>query len=284
MPEAKVDDAFFDVLRIFSVAAQECGISWLVVGATARIMLLEKVYGWPRGLGTQDTDFAVQVDSWEHYQFLCKRLGCESSTDSSRQFSKRFRTRQGMLFDLLPYGGVEEGNKQIFWPPDRDYLMTVRGFSGAAMDAVVVRINNALNVPVASPAGLCALKLFAWEERHAQETGRDAKDIAYLFGNIEKLIPPEQLFAQHESVLEAMDYDPQLSALGVFGSRVASLLESQETEFLQGFLSDHVKESADSLLIRELNKYLPSHELERVAVMIVAFVHGLNSVKRETLK
>ena len=49
-------------------------------------------------------------------------------------------------------------------------------------------VNQKLTIPVVSPSGLCALKFFAWEERHIQHPGRDAKDIAYLFKNIEHYI------------------------------------------------------------------------------------------------
>lgn len=65
--KAEVDSALFKVLAVFSNAAGQLGVPWLVIGATARVMLFEKVYGLPAGLATQDIDFAVQVGDWDHY-------------------------------------------------------------------------------------------------------------------------------------------------------------------------------------------------------------------------
>lgn len=72
--EVKVDDALFEVLETFSNAADKINAPWLMIGATARIILLEKIYGWPPGLGTQDVDFAVQIGDWNHYGQLCELL------------------------------------------------------------------------------------------------------------------------------------------------------------------------------------------------------------------
>jgi predicted nucleotidyltransferase len=127
----EVDDAFFEVLSVFSQAAEAVNAPWLVVGATARIMLLEKVYGLPQGLATRDIDFGVQVGSWDHYRELCEAITAKDVLETERTPTKRFRSKQAMVFDLVPYGGVENDQKQVHWPPHQDEVMTVRGFSGA---------------------------------------------------------------------------------------------------------------------------------------------------------
>lgn len=276
--EARVDADFLEVLRLFSVAARETDVPWLVVGATARILLLENVYGWPAGLGTQDVDFAVLVGDWNHYEALCAQLFEQPGVEANKRPAKRFRTKRGFLFDLLPYGGVEENDKQVFWPPDRDYLMTVRGFAGAARDAVNIRVNGELDVSVASPAGLCALKLFAWEERHAQEIGRDAKDIAYLFRNIERWLPAESLFEDRLVELEDAEYDARLAALDILGQQVSFLLENGERVFLKELMENEVEQHTDGQLLRDLQRYLAPDEPSRIADMLTAFLRGL---KRE---
>lgn len=275
MLDAGVGADFFDGLRLFADAANADGVPWLVVGATARILLLEKVYGWPAGLGTQDTDFAVQVGDWSHYKSLCERLARHPEIETNGSLPKRFRTKREFQFDLLPYGGIEENEKQVFWPPDRDFLMTVRGFAGAAQNAVHVRVNGELIVPVVSPAGLCALKLFAWQERGAQEVGRDAKDVAYLFRHIERLLPAEYLFEMHIGELEDADYDADLAALDVFGQQVAFLLENEERIFMGTFLSAELAQETDTTLVRDLRKYLPANKPERIVDMLRAFLRGM---------
>jgi predicted nucleotidyltransferase len=154
----EVDEALFEVLSAFSAAAAEVKAPWLVIGATARIMLLEQIYAWPQGIGTQDIDFAVQVGDWEHYKLLCEYITKADVYAAERKPAKRFRSKEDTVFDLVPYGGVENEAKQVFWPPDNDDVMTVRGFESAAKDAVSVIVNQKLKIRVVSPRGLCALK------------------------------------------------------------------------------------------------------------------------------
>jgi len=144
--DVQIDDDFYDLLSLFSKIAALEAVPWLMVGATARVLLLEKIYGWPKGIATEDTDLAVQVKSWEHYESLCNRLSEQESLKPLQHPTKRFTTTGNLIFDLLPYGGVETGIKQVFWPPHNEQLMTVRGFERAHDDAIQVTINNKLDI------------------------------------------------------------------------------------------------------------------------------------------
>lgn len=112
--KVQVDDAFCEMLLSFSIVAEDENVPWLLVGATARVLLLEKIYGWTRGIATADTDFAVQVASWEHYETLCDRLIQKGNFKPLQRPTKRFVTHHDLLFDLLPYGGVETDFKQVY--------------------------------------------------------------------------------------------------------------------------------------------------------------------------
>lgn len=274
---ARIDENLYQLLSAFSEAASTENVPWMLVGATGRILLLEKVYGWPKGVATEDTDLAVQVDSWEHYEVLCKRLADLGVFRPMQKPAKRFASQYDLLFDLLPYGGVETGIKQVYWPPNNDDLMTVRGFGCAHRDAIIVNVNDTLDVPVASPRGLCALKLFAWEERSRQHPGRDAKDLAYLFQNIERLYPLEALHADFNEALEAADYDPELAGLYQLGAEVKALLEEDETEFLAEFLAKELAQEDDSVLVRDMYRYYSAADIERVIKILKSFYQPLHS-------
>jgi predicted nucleotidyltransferase len=251
----EVDDAFFDVLSIFSEAAKTIHADWLVVGATARIMLLEKLYGLPQGRATQDIDFGVQVGDWEQYRALCELLTKQGVVAAQRNPTKRFRTKQDRVFDLVPYGGVEDKQGRVFWPPEHDDVMTVRGFDSAAHDAIAVTVNKALTVPVASPRGLCALKLFAWQERHTQHPGRDAQDIAYIIRHIEALYPADKLFNEHITAVEQADYVIQHAGMFQLGIETAAILTSEEQQFLATFIAAELAQEDDSVFCREIQRY-----------------------------
>jgi len=272
-----VDDALFEVLAAFSEAANAVEAPWLIIGATARIMLLEKIYGWPPGLATQDIDFAVQIGDWGHYQLLCDYITKNDIYEAERKPTKRFRSKEDMVFDLVPYGGVEDDKKQVFWPPHNDDVMTVRGFDSAANDAISVIVNGKFTVPVVSPRGLCALKFFAWEERHIQHPGRDAKDIAYLYKNIESLYPSKKLFDDHLHAVEVADYQIQSAGYFQLGCDVKELIPEDDHNFLVNLISCELEEKEGSALCRELHKYINLQSLEDTHEALNYFYQGLSS-------
>lgn len=272
---AKIDDALFDVLTVFSQAVEQLGVPWLVIGATARVMLLEKVYGLPAGLATQDIDFAVQVGDWNHYQELREIILSNDSIKTGRPAIHRFKLGRDMVFDLVPYGGVENNEKQISWPPDGDVVMPVRGFAGANEKAVYVKVNGKISVPVVSPQGLCALKLFAWKERHADHPGRDAKDIGYIINHIEALYPSDTLFAEYEKSVEAADYVIPLAGVFQMGRDIVPMLQDEEKRFLSTLLNDELVQQSDSGLCRELNKYSNMNSIEEILKALNFLNRGL---------
>lgn len=274
---AKVDDALFDVLTVFSQAAEQLGVPWLVIGATARVMLLEKVYGLPAGLATQDIDFAVQVGDWNHYQELRELILSNSSIEAGRPAIHRFKLDEGMVFDLVPYGGVENNEKQISWPPDGDVVMPVRGFAGANENAVHVKVNGKISVPVVSPQGLFALKLFAWKERHTDHPGRDAKDIGYIIRHLEAIYPADMLFSEYEKSVESADYVIPMAGLFQLGKDIATMLQHEETQFLSTLLKDELVQQDDSALCRELQKYSNMSSIDETLNALDFFNRGLCS-------
>jgi len=274
---AEIDEALFEVLTVFSQAAESVGTSWLLVGATARILLLENIYGLPQGRATQDVDFGVQVGDWAQYKALCDRLKEQGVYAAERKPEKRFRTKQDMVFDLVPYGGVEDGNGRVFWPPDNDDVMTVRGFGSAGQAAIEVVVNKQLTVPVISPCGLCELKLFAWEERHKQQPGKDAQDIAYIIRHIEALYPAEKLFNDYMPAVEVADYNIPLAGVFQLGKGIANMLKDEENKFLSTFVANELAQQDDSVLCRELHNYMNTSSIDETIEALVFLHKGLCS-------
>lgn len=268
---AKIDEALFEVLTIFSQAAASVEASWLLVGATARILLLENIYGLPRGRATRDVDFGVQVGDWEQYKALCEQLKAQGVNAAERKPEKRFITKQDMVFDLVPYGGVEDEKGRVYWPHDNDDVMTVRGFGSAAQAAIEVIVNKQLTVPVISPCGLCELKLFAWEERYRQQPGKDAQDIAYIFKYVEKLYPAEKLFNDYMSAVETADYNISLAGIFQLGKDTAAMLKDEERQFLSTLIKNELAQQDDSVLCRELQRY--TNESMVITIEKLQYIH-----------
>jgi predicted nucleotidyltransferase len=65
-----VDPVTLHILSVVNHVAAELELPYIVVGATARDLLLFPVFGLPVTRATADVDFAVAMDSWERFREL----------------------------------------------------------------------------------------------------------------------------------------------------------------------------------------------------------------------
>jgi predicted nucleotidyltransferase len=281
LPEvhAKVDEVTFALLEAVANAADAAEMPWLVTGASARVLLLESVYGMEQGRATEDIDFAVMVESWPHFDRLVEDICSNPQFARDPKQAQRIRYLQDFYLDLVPFGGVESEDAAIEWPPHGDVVMSVAGFREALADAIKVRVNEAIDVPVGSPAGLLMLKLLAWGERRLTQPNRDAADIAYFLRNGTALIMEAVLFEQHLEVVAEADYDIDLAASFVLGAHIGSLTSSNTRKRLASILDPLVLEGEDALLVRDVSVNMPAFDKMRVLGFLIQLRSGFEAAK-----
>ncbi len=69
-PDRLIDPLTRSVIREVKSAVTDLGLDVFLVGATARIILLENVFGLHTGRATRDVDFAFAVENWDQYQAI----------------------------------------------------------------------------------------------------------------------------------------------------------------------------------------------------------------------
>ncbi|MDQ1830966.1 hypothetical protein [Massilia scottii] len=69
-----IDDVTFAVIREIHHATAALGYRAMLVGATARIILIEHVCGLAAGRATKDIDFAFAIETWEQFEALRQHL------------------------------------------------------------------------------------------------------------------------------------------------------------------------------------------------------------------
>ena len=79
LPDRPLDPTLLHVLSVVSEEADSAGINYMLVGATARDLLLTHVFDGPAGRATYDADFAVAVANWREFERL--KSGIASRTD-----------------------------------------------------------------------------------------------------------------------------------------------------------------------------------------------------------
>lgn len=273
--EAQVDEAAYNLYAAVAKAAGELDIQWMVTGAAGRVLLLENVYGLPRGKVTEDVDFAVMVEGWDQYLAIVDRICSDKRFTRDKKQRQRICGPGDAYLDLIPFGGVETEEQIIHWPPDSDFTMNVQGFREACADSVSVTVNGTLIVPVVSPVGLVLLKLIAWQDRHQSHPGRDAGDIAYVLRHFSSIETEQRLFEQHYDIVEAAEFDIDLASACVLGRYVRTLASEETRQQLYMLLENELQTGTDSCLVSDIADWLPACGEERTLQVLEQFQAGL---------
>ena len=212
-------------------------IPLLIVGATARDIILVHGYNAAIERGTRDVDFGLEVPSWEHYQKMRDALiesGFTAHPKKTHQLSTTDSDGLSWEIDLIPFGGVSDAHGQITWPPEHAFQMSVLGFDEAYKHAWDVLLNKepALRVKVASPAGILLLKLIAWTERGREYQGKDAIDIYYVIKHYSKI--PDVFEALYErDYMELQDYDDMKASAMMLADEVAAIALDDSLNYIR---------------------------------------------------
>jgi predicted nucleotidyltransferase len=224
-------------------AAEGRGIPVFVVGAVARIILLENVHGLKAGRTTTDVDFAFALDDWAQFQQIKASLLENPGFNASEHVVHRLYFRapgveHSYKVDLIPFGGVETSPNTIAWPPDAAIMMNVAGFGDAFDAAVTVEVNPGIEIAVASLPGIATLKLFAWADRR-KESPKDALDLLALLRSYHEAGNENRIYEDAEALaaLEAVGYDPELAGAWLLGKDVAAMVSASTISGLGALLN-----------------------------------------------
>lgn len=224
-------------------AAEGRGIPVFVVGAVARIILLENVHGLKAGRTTTDVDFAFALDDWAQFQQIKASLLENPGFNASEHVAHRLYFRapgveHSYKVDLIPFGGVETSPNTIAWPPDAAIMMNVAGFGDAFDAAVTVEVSPGIEIAVASLPGIATLKLFAWADRR-KESPKDALDLLALLRSYHEAGNENRIYEDAEALaaLEAVGYDPELAGAWLLGKDVAAMVSASTISGLGALLN-----------------------------------------------
>lgn len=192
--------------------AQRC--RYVVVGATARDLLLHHVFGVPVNRATRDVDLAIAVENWEQFHSLRDAFLSTGQFTPDKTGHRIYFAKAGIPVDLIPFGGLAE-NEIIAWPPTHDTVMSVAGFEDALESSVHLQIAPNLAVPVVSLASLAILKIFAWQDRNT--TDKDALDLFRILSKYADASNEDRLYGSASSHLEKFGFELDLAGSALAG-------------------------------------------------------------------
>ncbi|NQV09902.1 MAG: nucleotidyl transferase AbiEii/AbiGii toxin family protein [Cyanobacteria bacterium] len=269
------------VIRAVQAGATQLGLEPLLVGATARDLLLVHVFGQRVRRATLDVDFAVALASWQQFEALKQVLiRGHGFQDEPRQKQRLIYgvegEGKGMTIDLVPFGGLQVDGNTVAWPPEMDVLMTVTGYTEEQQAAVSVELEPGHEVKVASLPGLAILKLFAWSDRGNRTLGKDAIDLLTLLrsyaeaGTFDRFTDPDQALEKYL----ALECNDERTGAWMLGRDCALLAEGETSAELGALLGDETtRERLLSDMIRGEGGIRGA--LDRARDLLTLFCEGL---------
>lgn len=272
-----VGELTVEIVREIQKTSKALGVELLLVGAQAKVILLENIHGLNPGRATGDIDFAFAVESWEQFEQI------KLSLIATGNFSELPKTAQRLLYksslieheyivDIIPFGAVQDANNMIAWPPDMDVVMSVSGYQEALESALSVEIGTNLTIKVVSLPGLAILKIFAWSERGTTTENKDAIDLLTLLRAYYEAGNTDRIYEEPDSAtLESLDYNQELMGAWLLGYDAATIADESTIERITALIEDK-KEN----LVLQMAKSLSGNEnaLDTAEALLTSFAQG----------
>jgi predicted nucleotidyltransferase len=261
------------ILRLFEDATQQLAQRSLIVGATARDLILHHAHGLRITRATADLDIAVAVESWDAFHRLVQRLIDQGAQRDPHMVHRFFIDDWRM--DVVPFGNIEHDGI-IVWP-DTESKMSVVGFDEASHHALEFLLPGRIRAFVTSPPALLMLKLIAWDDRHLVMPRHDAADIRTLIDSYAESWNEDRLYTEADDLLRRFGYDNGLAGAALIGrdsaaiarratlARMIEIVEretSDETSILATDMSRRIEENL--ALLRALRIGLQDAALSRL--------------------
>jgi len=232
-------DAVLQPLKVVAATLEALGFRYFLVGATAREIILENVFGRAPGRSTRDLDFGVALSDWAQFEALRAALvktGEFEPTSALQRILYLYSPGVKIKVDLIPFGGIEDAASSISWPPKKDVVMNVTGFSEALDSAILVRVEPDLVIPVTSLPGLIILKLFAWVDR--KHENRDAPDILKILSEYVVAGNEDRLYEEEFALLEEVGFDVIHAGARLLGRDARFIARPETAAKLEEILTD----------------------------------------------
>lgn len=274
-----VGELTVEIVREIEKVSKVLDLELLLVGAQAKVILLENIHGLNPGRATGDIDFAFAVESWDQFNQIKQSLIATGKFRELPKVKQRLvyqssLIEHGFVVDIIPFGKVQDDNNMIAWPPELDVVMSVSGYQEAHESALLVELDAELTIKVVSLAGLAILKIFAWSERGTVTDNKDALDLLTLLRTYHEIdINKDRIYDVPEpAVLESINYNPELMGAWLLGYDVAAIADQSSIEKITGLI-----ESKKGNLILQMAKSLPGNEgaLEIAEALLTSFTQGI---------
>ncbi len=254
---------------------KQAGISFFVIGATARDIVME-LHNEKSGRLTHDLDIAITVNNWEQWQKVEKDIIKLENFTKDKDQKQRFIYQGKFELDIVPFGDIMKQDSKIFWPPDEDFAMSVLGFDAAEEASLKVKVDQEIEIQIASLSGIFLLKITAWKDRN-HKSNKDADDIGFILENYLS-INEERAAVNHYEDIYTEEFTTVKGGATLLGIDVSEILKEYPDDLttIKQILIDTVDQKEHSILI---NQIIETHKMlsyEEVLESIQNIINQLN--------
>jgi len=239
------------LLAVDSTAAA-LGVTYCIIGAFARDVILGLCFGIDTGEATRDIDFGLMIDDWAQFDELRARLIAHKEFAEHSGVPHRLTFRGVRQLDIVPFGRIEQKPGEIAWPPEFTTVMSTVGLRQAHARVLSVTIAEEKSVPFVSPAALALLKLIAWRERGSAINRRDARDLGLLLKTYLRAGNEERLYGEHAALLDEADFDLDAAGARILGRDLANIAGHETRVRLEQILEQGMDRERGEPLLRAL--------------------------------
>jgi predicted nucleotidyltransferase len=214
---------------------------YMLVGATARDVLLYNVFGQRVLRATQDVDIAISIDSWERFNIVKSEIlrapdFQPSTAQPYRVLHKTSGAAHSTPVDILPFGEIATEAEAFRWPPpDSDLVMNVAAFGDAYASSLTVTAGPEFDLRIASIPGLALLKLLAWLDKSESKQAQDVLRLIETYGDAGN---EERLYGDKIDLLEAEGFDFALAGARLLAQDALALAAPATINIVQSLLRD----------------------------------------------
>jgi predicted nucleotidyltransferase len=260
------------VVQALQAIAQPLEIGYFLMGAAARDLMLQHAHNIAPSRLTEDVDFAVSVPDWPSFESLRTALlgSNQFSGRPSPAIHKLRHKATGLPLDIVPFGGIENTDRTISWPPDHHVVFDCFGAKEAFETSIPVRLPNDVTLRVASIPALALLKITAWKDRKHSHPGRDAGDLLLYLRHYMDCDNIDRAAQDHRDLFNTADYDHEVTGARLLGRDIANLINKNSTEPVLSILIQQADTDGPLLLAQQSGL-----DLEHARKLIEALCDGL---------
>jgi len=278
-----VDQARLDILIEIDRILNSIPCHYMLVGATARDIILDNVYGKPVLRATRDVDIAILIDSWEKFDAI--RDALLNAPNFSQSVAQPYRLNYQLPngdhatpIDIIPFGGIAAEDESFHWrSPDTELVMNVAAFADAYASATSILISPDLTLKVVSIPGLVLLKFLAWIDRRS---AKDAQDLLRLIETYGDTAGEERLYSDDMELMDSVGYDLELAGAHLLAKDSYSLANLATNNAILKLLNDPIQLDAFEAQFIRRDTFPDTSKAARSASLLEAFVSEFTDTSR----